>query len=102
MLHEKVQADILGEEVTIGHRLVILAEGTWVDLYLDLPLVCVVGLRDEKPGHRKSLLHDVFGIFHWSLEEGFEVFEVGVCLIVGSLPFIDGVTLPDANIEESI
>ena len=102
MLHEQVETDILGKEVSVSYSLVVLAERTWVHLYLNLSLVCVVRLSDEEPWHWESLLHDVFRILHWCLKQCFEIFEIRVCLVICLLPFINGIAFPNADIEECI
>ena len=102
MLHEQVETDILGEEITVSNCLVILTERTWVHLYLDLSLIGVVGLRDEEPWHWESLLHDVLRIFHRGFEKSLEIFEIWVGLIIGSFPFIDSVTFPNTDVEECV
>lgn len=102
MLHEHVQTHILSEVVAVGHRLVLLTHLTRVHLHLDLSLVCIVRMGDEETRHGEPLLHDVLGVFQWCLEQRFEVLIAWIIMVAGLLPLVDGVTLPDTDVEESV
>lgn len=102
MLHEDVQADILGVEVSGFNRAVALAERGRVDSYLELALVRVTRCADEEPRHREALLHDVLGVFNWRLKQLFEVSVIRVFVVARLLPVCNRLTFPDSNVEERV
>jgi hypothetical protein len=59
-------------------------------------------MRDEESWHRESLLHDILGIFERCLKQLFEVLVVRIIMIACFFPFVNGITFPDANVEECV
>jgi len=102
MLHEHVETDILREVVAVCGGLTVFTNLVRIDLHLNLPLMRIIGMCDKETWHRESLLHDVLGILKRSLEQLFKVFIARIIMVPCLFPLVNGVTFPDANVEESV
>lgn len=102
MLHEHVETNILCEVVAICHGLISLTHLVRVDFDFNFSFMSVIWMCDEEPRHRETFLHDVLGIFNWCFKQCFKVLITRIIMVTSFLPLVYGVTLPDANIEESV
>jgi len=102
VLHKHVETNVLREVVAIRNLFVLSVHSARIDSGLDLSFICLVGVGNEEARVREPLLHDVLGILNGSLQQLLEVLKVRISLVVSLLPLVDGLSLPNANVEEGV
>lgn len=102
VLHEEIQTYILGKVVTVANCLVWLWQRAWIDLCFKSTFIGVTWPGNEVSGHWESFLHDILCVFLRSFQQTSEILEIRIILVTCLLPLVDGVTLPNAYIEECI